>query len=67
MYKHKHNLLNSVLTKISNLNTNNNFNLRYANNYKKKKYNTSLKKMTISIMGPEYWNKFPNNLKIIIA
>ena len=37
MYKHKHNLLNPALIKIFKLNTNNNRNLRSANNYKEEK------------------------------
>ena len=39
--------------------------IRSVNNYKEEKYNTSLKKMFLSIMGPKYWNKLPNNLKSI--
>ena len=67
MYKHKHNLLYSTLANIFILNSDNNncHNLRSVNNYRKEKYNTSLKKVSLSIMGPKYLNKLPNNLKSI--
>ena len=67
MYKHKHNLLHSTLTNIFILSSDNHNsrNLKSVNNYKEEKYNTSLKKMFLSIMGPKYWNKLPNNLKSI--
>ena len=63
MYKHKHNLLHSTLANIFILNfdNNNSCNLKSVNNYKEEKYNT----MCLSIMGPKYWNKLPNNLKSI--